>query len=145
MKTTTRMPASGRRDALTTAIEESLRLHPPLLFLARGCTQDTEIAQCPVDAGGRLIIGLASANRDEREFDDPDTFRIDRANADHQLTFGFGPHVCPGATLARVVTRIALEAYWDRFPARTVTLEPGFRFEHVPTFFGNSVIAFKVE
>jgi cytochrome P450 len=122
-------------DAVTVAIEESLRLHPPLLFLARGCTRDTEIARCPVAAGQRVIIGTASANRDEREFEDPDAFRVDRENADHHLTFGFGPHVCPGATLARVVTRLALEAFWARFAAGTITLEPGFRFEHVPTYF----------
>jgi cytochrome P450 len=43
--------------------------------------------------------------------------------------------VCPGATLARVVTRIALEAFWARFAPGTVALEPGFQFEQVSTYF----------
>jgi cytochrome P450 len=131
------LDAALRADpsAVATAIEESLRLHPPILFLARGITVDTEVAQCPLHAGGRLIIGAASANRDRREFDDPDEFRIDRENADHHLTFGYGPHVCPGATLARVVAKLALESFWARFAPGTVVLEPGFRFEQVPTYF----------
>jgi cytochrome P450 len=120
---------------ITGAIEESLRLTPPMLFLARGCVRETEIAGCPVHAGQRVIVGGASANRDERVFDDPDAFRPERANADQHLTFGYGPHVCPGATLARVVARLGVEAYLDHFPAGSLALEPDFVFEQVPTYF----------
>lgn len=120
---------------LGVAIEESLRLSPPILFLARGCVTDTEIAECPVHAGERVIIGTASANRDNRMFSDPDTFRIDRTNAEQHLTFGYGAHVCPGATLARVVARIGVEAFVDTFPSGSVQLTRGFRFEQVPTYF----------
>lgn len=122
-------------EALTTAIEESLRLTPPLLFLARGCKAATEIAGCPVDAGQRVIIGTASANRDDRVFANPDEFSLDRQNADQHLTFGYGPHVCPGATLARVVARLGVRAFFDRFAPGQVHLEPNFVFEQVPTFF----------
>jgi cytochrome P450 len=80
-------------------------------------------------------VGTASANRDERVFTDADTFRLDRSNGDQHLTFGYGPHVCPGATLARVVARVGLRAYFDRFPKGSVRLVPGFEFENVPTFF----------
>ena len=117
------------------AIEESLRLTPPMLFLARGCVQETEIAGCPVHRGERVIVGAACANRDERVFDDPDAFRADRDNADQHLTFGYGPHVCPGATLARVVARLGVEAYLDHFAPGSIALEPGFEFEQVPTYF----------
>jgi cytochrome P450 len=120
---------------LTVAIEESLRLQPPILFLARGCKADAEIAGCPVHTGERVIIGAASANRDDRVFTDPDAFRLDRDNADAHLTFGYGAHVCPGATLARAVARIGVETFVDVFPAGTVQLEPDFTFEHVPTYF----------
>ena len=82
-----------------------------------------------------MIIGSASANRDERVFDDADRFRVDRDNADQHLTFGYGPHVCPGATLARIVARIAINEFLDRFPNGSVALEPGFTFEQVPTYF----------
>jgi cytochrome P450 len=120
---------------LTAAIEESLRLSPPILFVPRGCVQDAEVAGCPVHAGERVIVGTASANRDERVFDDPETFRLDRPNGDQHLTFGFGPHVCPGATLARLVARVALREFFDRFPPGTIGIAAGFTFENVPTFF----------
>jgi cytochrome P450 len=117
------------------AIEESLRLTPPLLFLARGCALETEISGCPVHDGERVIIGVASANRDERAFDDGNAFHADRANADQHLTFGYGPHVCPGATLARIVARRGVDAFFQSFAPGSVTLDPDFVFEQVPTYF----------
>jgi cytochrome P450 len=123
------------RELVGVAIEESLRLSPPILFLARGCVAETAVDECPLHAGERVIIGTASANRDARVFDDADRFRLDRANADQHLTFGYGPHVCPGATLARIVARIGVEAFLDRFAPGAVRLAPGFVFEQVPTYF----------
>lgn len=121
--------------ALDTAIEESLRLSPPIMFMARGCVRDTEIAGCPVHAGQRVLPGFASANRDDRVFDDPDTFRVDRPNADQHLTFGYGAHLCPGAALARTVARVGVQAVLDHFPHGTLRLASGFVWEHVPTYF----------
>ena len=121
--------------ALGRAVEESLRLAPPILFMARGCVQEVEIGGCPLHAGTRVIAGFDSANRDERVFDAPDEFRVDRANAEQHLTFGYGPHVCPGASLARAVAYAGIGAFLDRFPTGTVKLAPGFRFENVPTYF----------
>jgi cytochrome P450 len=123
------------RTLLTTAIEESLRLAPPVLFLARGCVRDTEIGGCPVLRGERVAIGAASANRDERVFEQADEFLVDRANADQHLTFGYGTHVCPGATLARAVARIGVEAVLEQFAPGALQLEAGFTFEQVPTYF----------
>jgi cytochrome P450 len=117
------------------AIEESLRIAPPVLFMARGCVRDTAVGGTPIAAGERVIIGSASANRDERIFTDADAFDPDRPNADQHLTFGYGPHVCPGAGLARTVARVGLHAFLDRFPTGSVSLAPGFAFENVPTFF----------
>ena len=122
-------------DALGRAIEESLRLAPPVLFMARGCVRDVEIGGCPIPSGTRVITGFASANRDERVFDDPDEFRVDRPNSEHHLTFGYGAHVCPGAALARTVARIGIRTFLDRFPSGTIRLAPGFEFENVPTYF----------
>jgi cytochrome P450 len=121
--------------ALDTAIEESLRLRPPVMFVVRGCVADMEISGCPVRDGDRLIVGTASANRDERVFDDPDDFRVERDNADQHLTFGYGAHVCPGAGLARTVARVGVRAFLDHFPPGALSLAPGFEFENVPTFF----------
>ena len=131
------LEAAVRTDegALAGAIEESLRLQPPVMFVVRGCVRDTGVGGEPVEAGQRVIIGSASANRDERVFDEPDVFRPDRPNAEQHLTFGYGPHVCPGASLARVVARIGIETLLDRFPPGTLVAAPDHRYENVPTFF----------
>jgi len=121
--------------ALTNAVEESLRIAPPLLFLARGCAHDTSIGDSPIAAGERVIVGTGSANRDELLFEDGDEFRVDRPNADQHLTFGYGPHVCPGAAMARIVARIGIAAFLERFPPGSVRLVADFEFENVPTFF----------
>jgi cytochrome P450 len=105
------------------------------MFIVRGCVEDVEVGGCPVAKGERVIVGSASANRDERLFDDGDEFRVDRANADQHVTFGYGPHVCPGASLARTVTRLGMDAYFARFPSGTVRAAPEYVYENVPTFF----------
>ena len=121
--------------ALANAVEESLRISPPLLFLARGCVHDTSIGDSPIAAGERVIVGTGSANRDELLFDDADEFRVDRPNADQHLTFGYGPHVCPGAAMARIVARIGIATFLERFPPGSVRLAENYEFENVPTFF----------
>jgi cytochrome P450 len=125
--------ADGRARA--TAIEESLRLRPPVMFVVRGCVEATAVGELPIEAGARVVVGSASANRDERVFADADEFRPDRDNADHHLTFGYGAHVCPGASLARTVARIGMETLLERFPPGTLRTAPDYRYENVPTFF----------
>ncbi len=120
---------------LTRAVDESLRVAPPVLFVPRGCRRDLEVAGTPVQAGERVVVGTASANRDEDVFTDSAEFRVDRPNADQHLTFGYGPHVCPGAPLARAVARIGVGAFLGRFPAGSVQLAPSYVRENVPTFF----------
>jgi cytochrome P450 len=117
------------------AIEESLRLRPPVMFMPRECLRDTEVGGCPVAAGARVIVGSASANRDELVFADPDRFLLDRDNTADHLTFGYGPHVCPGAALARAVARIGITALLDRFPAGALRPAADYRYENVATFF----------
>jgi cytochrome P450 len=121
--------------ALANAVEESLRVAPPLLFVARGCVHDTSVGDTPVAAGERVIVGTGSANRDELLFEDGDEFRVDRPNADQHLTFGYGPHVCPGAAMARIVARIGIAGFLERFPPGSVRLAADYEFENVPTFF----------
>jgi cytochrome P450 len=125
----------GDAGALANAVEESLRIAPPLLFVARGCVHDTSVGDTPVAAGGRVIVGTGSANRDELLFEEGDEFRVDRPNADQHLTFGYGPHVCPGAAMARIVARIGIAVFLERFPPGSVRLAADYEFENVPTFF----------
>jgi cytochrome P450 len=65
-------------------------------------------------AGDWVEMGIASANRDEAKYDDPEAFRLDRPQPRAHLTFGAGSHVCPGATLARLEATIAVEVLLDR-------------------------------
>jgi cytochrome P450 len=96
------------------AVEECLRLDPPVKFLMRNCMMDGEVSGIEISAGEKVAFGLGSANRDAGHFDDADSFRLDRTEARSHLSFGGGPHVCPGAALARLEARVALEVFLDR-------------------------------
>ncbi len=126
-----------RRDpqAFPLAIEESLRIAPPVMFIPRGCLRDTEVDGTVVHAGQRVVMGTGCANRDETVFANGEEFDLDRANVMDHLTFGYGPHFCPGAPLARAVARIGVNALLQHFPPGTIRLVDGFVYENVPAFF----------
>jgi cytochrome P450 len=117
------------------AVEESLRMDPPIHVLMRNCTADTAIGGVTVPAGCKVAFGLASANRDEHNYVDGDVFRLDRDNGRDHLAFGGGPHVCPGASLARLEGRVALEVFCERVAA--ADLDAGYVREQVPVFWAN--------
>ena len=100
------------RSLLPQAIEEGLRFEPPLLITSRGVARDTEFDGIKVQAGASVIAMLGSANRDESRYDDPDRFDIFRDPKQH-IAFGYGPHMCLGMHLARMETRVALDALLD--------------------------------
>ena len=120
------------RDLVHNLVEETLRLMPPIQFLMRTCTADTEFAGADLHADDKVAFGVASANRDETHFADPEEFRLDRPDPRGHLGFGGGPHVCPGATLARLEARVAVETLLDR--VASMALPPGYEFEKVPVF-----------
>ncbi|HEU5135077.1 MAG TPA: cytochrome P450 [Steroidobacteraceae bacterium] len=99
---------------LPAAIDEILRIHAPLLSSRRVTTTPVVVDGCPVQAGERITLDWASANRDERVFDQPREFRLDR-NPRMNLLYGAGIHVCPGAPLARLELRVLLEELLARF------------------------------
>lgn len=89
------------------ATEELLRLYTPYRGFARTARADTQIAGCPIKAGDPVAVVFTSANRDGEVFPDPHSYRLDRPARD-LLTFGRGPHMCPGAPLARLLLREVL-------------------------------------
>jgi len=97
------------------AIEELLRYEPPAPYVGRYVAKDTEFQGQPLPKGSALLCLLGSANRDDRKYPDGDAFDIHRAPGPH-LTFGFGPHFCLGAALARLEGRAALDELFKRFP-----------------------------
>ncbi len=99
---------------MPSAIEEVLRYLSPLQHLFRVATVDTTIGDEQIKAGQILVLCIGSANRDEVQFSQPDHFDI-RRTPNHHLAFGQSIHVCIGAPLARLVSRIALETLLQRF------------------------------
>ncbi len=108
------------------AVDEMLRWEPPLGVLPRIAPFDTTVAGHEVAAGELVLMGIASANRDERVHDEPDRFDIDREPV-RLLTFGFGSHHCPGTHLARAQITIAIEALLHRLPELRLTDEAAAR------------------
>jgi len=98
------------------AVEEILRFGTPLLAFPRLATRDTEVGGRHIPAGARILLLLASGNRDETVFPDGERLDIDRDNARDHLSFGHGPHFCLGAPLARLEMRIILEELTRRLP-----------------------------
>jgi cytochrome P450 len=118
------------RKLIDAAIEETLRLDPPVRLLMRTCSASTVVAGEQIDEGEAVIFGVEQANRDDGRFDDPDEFRLDRPDLRRHLAFGGGPHVCPGAHLARMEARVAVNVLLDMASGLTPT--PGYVYEDVP-------------
>ena len=120
------------RGRIPRAVEESLRLEPPVLFLFRQAKVDTELSGVPVHEGERICMGIGSANRDEDRYHDAEEFVLDRPGEPEHLSFGWGPHLCLGVHLARMEGRVVLEELLDLFPPGGLALAPGYQFEFMP-------------
>ena len=104
---------------LPDAIEEILRLRGPLVANRRVTTRAVEVGGRSIEAGERISLNWIAANRDGRVFDDPGACHLDRDQAAN-LLWGAGIHVCPGAPLARMELRVAME----ELLARSTSIEP---------------------
>lgn len=115
--------------AIPTAVEETLRIHPPFWGFFRRATEDAEVAGVEIPAGSDVYLGWASANRDPERFPNPTEFRVDRRPNRH-LTFGFGVHACPGSSLARMELRVVMEQLLKRLPDLEIAVEePKYVFQ----------------
>ena len=126
------------RSLVERAVEESLRIDPPFPMLMRNVERDATVFGPHMCPGEKVVFGLASANRDEAAFTEPDRFALDRSNWREHVAFGAGPHVCPGASLARLEGQVLLETFLDRVVQ--VTPEPGWVPRKTPVFFANGPI-----
>jgi cytochrome P450 len=93
------------------------------MFISRTCQEPAEVGGTPVSDGEKVLLGLASANRDESVYSDPDAFRLDRAGQPPHVAFGWGSHTCAGAHVVRhlgsTLLNVVLDLVW------TIELEPG--------------------
>jgi cytochrome P450 len=104
---------------ITDWVEETLRYDTSSQILARITTRPVELHGTTVPAGERVVLLPGSANRDERVFEQPDVYDLDRNRGDDRqiASFGFGRHFCMGASLARLEARVALEELMARVRA----------------------------
>jgi len=108
------------------AIEEFLRLETPVAGLCRTTTRPVTLHGITIPAGEKVLLMFGAANRDEREFSDPERLDLDRG-VEHHLAFGHGAHYCIGAALARLMGRVAFEELTTRFRDYRVDVTRGRR------------------
>lgn len=115
-------------------VEEILRYEAPSPIQARTTTRDVERHGQVVPEGSKVALLNGAADRDERQFEDPDRLDVGR-EIDRHLAFGYGGHFCIGAGLARLEGRLALEETLARFPEWDVD-EAGVELVHTSTVRG---------
>ncbi|WP_328608077.1 cytochrome P450 [Amycolatopsis sp. NBC_00345] len=131
--------ARADRALVPPVIEESLRFLSPFSAVARVTTTEVELGGTTIPADQMLLLWVAAANRDARQFPDPGVFDPTRAENPH-LAFGRGVHFCIGAPLARLEGRVALNVLLDRYPSlRTIPGEPP-TFQPNPNMTGVKVL-----
>lgn len=111
------------------AFEESLRLESPAQSLFRTVNEGVELEGIPLQGGTKIQYWLASGNRDPRQWDDPDSFRVDRALSASQV-FGGGVHKCIGSTVAKVEAEAFFDPFLRRVKRIELTGEPRFRLSN---------------
>jgi cytochrome P450 len=122
--------ARADRSTIPAVIEESLRFLTPFAAVGRSTTRELDLGGVTIPADQVLMVWIAAANRDPRQFRDPDAFDPSRDPNPH-LAFGRGIHFCMGAPLARLEGRVALGILFDRFAE--LRTDPADPVEFIPT------------
>ena len=126
-------------------VEETLRWDGPVsYFPLRYPTKDLDVAGLRIEAGTAVLAGYTAAGRDPAAYGpDADRFDVTRDERVELMAFGYGPHYCPGAPLARLEAEVALERLYARFPELDLAVgEDELEYSH--TFVGNLVVALPV-
>jgi len=112
-------------ELIDSAVDEMLRWWTPVMNFRRTATEDCSLAGAAIKKGDKVIVSFTAANRDPRQFEKPDAFNIRRTPNQH-LSFGYGPHFCLGAILARAQMRAMFSELLTRFSS--IELNGSVRF-----------------
>ena len=124
-------------------VEETLRFWPPSQYQGRVLTDDVELHGVEIPTGSRVLLLTGAANHDEREYERPDDFDIDR-NTHLAVGFGHGLHFCLGAALARMEGRVGIEEFARRFPRYEID-EARVTRVHMSNVHGFSSVPFRTD
>jgi cytochrome P450 len=128
-------------ELIPQAVEEMLRYRPPVTSWRRVATRDVELHGQLIPKGSRMLLLLAAANHDPRQFPEPETVDLCRSNARKHMAFGHGVHLCVGAGLARLELKVFLEQLTSRLT--TIEIDRDQIFDYAPSlsFRGPSHVA----
>ncbi|WP_428341868.1 cytochrome P450 [Mycobacterium sp.] len=118
------------RDLIPNAVNEVIRYESPVRAFSRKALSDSAFGDVTIPAGSRVLVIYASANRDEREWDQPDVFDV-RRDATRQLGFGHGAHACAGQGLARMETEAMLRALAERVDRIELSSPPTWAINNI--------------
>ncbi len=110
---------------IPSAVEEMLRFEPPVMATQRFVLEDMEFHGKQLKRGDIIFVGLAATNRDPSANERPDEFDVRREKV-NQVAFGYGIHLCIGASLARLEGKVAFTRLLERFPALELAEEPAW-------------------
>jgi cytochrome P450 len=138
------------RSKIPAFLEETLRMESPVKAHFRMARSSTSVGDVKVPAGTTVMLLPGPCNRDERKFEDPNTFRPDRPNVREQIAFIRGVHSCPGAPLARAEGRISLNRILDRMSGITISEKhhgpaDARRYTYEPTFIMRGLDSLHIE
>lgn len=102
-------------EIIDNAVEEFVRVFPPVIGVGRSCTRDVQVAGVHMKKGEFALLAYAAASRDPRVIENPDVIDLNRDSVVHS-TFGVGPHRCVGSNLARVEIKVTLQEWLRRIP-----------------------------
>jgi cytochrome P450 len=140
----------AERERIPNFVEETLRLYSPVKTNFRMARHSTMLGGVEIPAGSSIVLLIGAADRDNRRFECPAEFHMDRHNVREHVAFGRGVHSCPGAPLVRADGRITLERMLDRLAdieiSQTWHGPPGSRhYDYTPTYILRGVEALHLE
>ena len=137
-------------DLIPGFVEECLRFESPVKGDFRLSRTAVNVGGVDIPPGTTVMVLNGAAGRDPRRFEQPDEFRMDRANAKEHLAFGRGPHACPGGPLARAETRISIERLLERMQDIRISESAhgpagARRYDYVPTYILRGLMRLNLE